>query len=52
MPRATCACLLQTQFVDQHEVKFCMDRLLKPADPDAAAAALKKDEALLLGQEE
>lgn len=41
-----------TQFVDEHEVKFCVDRLLKPADPDAAAAALKKDEALLLGKEE
>jgi hypothetical protein len=38
--------------VDEHEVKFCIHRLLKPADPDAAAAALKKDEALLLGKEE
>jgi hypothetical protein len=38
------------QFVDQHEVKYCMERVLKPADADAAAAALAKDEALLLGQ--
>ena len=39
------------QFVDLHEVKYCMERVLKPSDTDAAAASLAKDEALLLGRE-
>ena len=32
------------QFATPHEVKYCVDRLLKPADAAAAQAALAKDE--------
>ena len=39
------------QFVDIHEVKYCVERVLKPTDADAAAASLARDEALLLGRE-